>query len=111
MVKKVVDSIRNMDDKSYERSIANIINYAQKDRRLNGVTSDEIREAINILRDSDKPIPILDANTEKEYSMTADCTLNGGINGFLFCVIVLLWLPFGKILGIIVFIFSGLLGC
>jgi hypothetical protein len=111
LIKKAIDSIRFMDDKTFEKVIASIINHAQQDKRFNGVNPDRIREALNQIRNSDKPIPILDANTEKEYSMTADCTLNGGINGFLFCVIVLLWLPFGKILGIIVFIFSGLLGC
>ena len=69
MVQKVVDSIRNMDDKSFEKFIAYIINNLQKDNRLNNIKPDIIREALNLLRDSDESIPPYVADIEKKNHM------------------------------------------
>ena len=72
LTREVIDSIRKMDDKTYERFIASVIDFAQKDIRFNDVNSDKIKEALYLLRYSDIPIPIFDANTKKQIFSIMD---------------------------------------
>jgi hypothetical protein len=95
LTQKIIDRISKIDDKSFERFIASFINNAQKDNRFKGINPDEIREALYLIRDSDKPIPIFDANTEyKRHTIfcgciTCSCITSGhGSKGFLNCILL-----------------------
>jgi hypothetical protein len=77
-IQKVIDSIRRMDDETFENFIAYIIDPTRKDNRLNGINPDRIREALYLLRDSDKPIPIFDTIPENS-------TYGYGFKGLLSC--------------------------
>ncbi|UCF12307.1 MAG: hypothetical protein JSW06_09740 [Thermoplasmatales archaeon] len=95
VVQKVVDSIRKMDDEAFEKFIAYIINHVQKDKRFNDINPEEIRETFNLLRISDKPIPMFDAETNSRLSVrtcfTCTCpfTFGHGIKGILVCFIII----------------------
>ena len=86
MVQKVVHSIRNMDDETFERFIAYIINHAQKGNRFNIVNPDIIREALYQLRNSNKPILIFDAYPTVGGSWTCKCTFGHGSLGIRNCI-------------------------
>jgi len=101
MIQKVVDSIREMDDKTFERFVISLINNARRDKRFNDIQPDEIRETFNILRNSDKLIPIFDA----------DITFGQRIEGFLGWILKLLLLPFILIAYIILLILNGYQNC
>jgi hypothetical protein len=115
---KVVDSIRKMDDKTFERFIAYIIDSAKNDNKFNGVNPDRIREALNLIRVNDKSILIYQTminNDPKAYSVGDTCggwdiTFCGGINGFLYCILLPFYLLFLVIIGRIQQI-TALLGC
>ncbi len=100
MVQKVVESIKKTDDKTFKILVVNIIDYARKDNRFNGVKPDEIREALYLVRDSYESIPFFDANREIKYfagpttptSCTCffcDITFGYGLKGFLGCIFAL----------------------
>ncbi|UCF12879.1 MAG: hypothetical protein JSW06_01145 [Thermoplasmatales archaeon] len=111
LVQKVIDRIRLVDDKTYEKFIANIINHARKDNKFNGINPKRIKEALYLLRDSDTPISILDADTENKYdnpkqpsfwTCTNTCNIcytnMGGVKGFLICILAL---PIAVVLAIL----------
>lgn len=100
IVKKVIDRISKMDDETFERFIAYLINNTQKDNRFIGVNPDKIREALNLLKDSDKPLLIFDADTKQfaSYGPGFPCpltqgvcpvTLGFGIKGIFLCILAL----------------------
>ena len=93
LTEEIVDSIRKMDDKTYEKFIATIIDFAQKDIRFNNVNSDKIKEALYLLRYSDMSIPIFNANQNNH-------TIGFGLKGYFLCILLI---PFWLI-EIIVFI-------
>lgn len=98
LTQKVVDSIRKMDDKTFERFIAYVIDFSKKDNRFNGVNSDRIRESLYLLRDSDTPIPILDADTENKDHTPRTITCVNCITAYsprplLVCILLLPLLP------------------
>ncbi|UCF12211.1 MAG: hypothetical protein JSW06_09240 [Thermoplasmatales archaeon] len=115
MIQKAIDSISKMDDKTFDRFIAYIINYAQKNGKINGISPDEIREALYLFRNSDESIPIFDANTNNNPQIltlmtcyiTCSCiiTFDYGFKGFLGCLLVL---PFLVVLTIY-FILVGMI--
>jgi hypothetical protein len=86
-----------MDDKTFERFIVKFINNVQKDKRFNGVCSDEIRETLYLLKDSSESIPVLDVGTEnKDQTLqtlmgcpTFNCpiTFNYGFKGLIGCLL------------------------
>ncbi|UCF12237.1 MAG: hypothetical protein JSW06_09370 [Thermoplasmatales archaeon] len=95
LTQKVVNRIRLMDDETLERFIAYLINNARKDKRLNDINPDRIRESLYQVRNSNKPVPIFEddtANTIIPY--TACCTINYGIKGILACILFFPLLPF-----------------
>jgi hypothetical protein len=91
MIQKVVDSIRIMNDKTFERYISSIITYTQNYGKLNGIHPNEIKEAFNIFRESNNPVPL---NTN-----TKNITMRGGQKGLLGCTILI---PFCFILASII---------
>ncbi|UCF12919.1 MAG: hypothetical protein JSW06_01345 [Thermoplasmatales archaeon] len=115
MIQKVADRISKMDDNTFERFITYIINHAQKDNRLNGVSSNEIREALYQVRNSDKPIPIFEDDTNSRIITSphtlvlsacyVPCTFGGGFIGLLRCILF----PFALILDNLLVIFGALL--
>jgi hypothetical protein len=96
MVQKVIDRVRKMDDKTFEKFIAYIIHHVQKDKRFNGENTEEIRETFNLLRISDKPIPMFDDGSNNHNLFTlgqtvCGCpafTFRGGIEGFILCLLL-----------------------
>jgi len=110
LIQKVIDRISKMDDVTIEKLIAFLINHARKDKGFNDGNPNKIREALYLLRYSDKPIPIFDLNTKNKYFplWTPGCTpppvtFGNGIEGFLKCI---LFLPFYLIVRIIGVIFD-----
>ncbi|UCF13322.1 MAG: hypothetical protein JSW06_03445 [Thermoplasmatales archaeon] len=116
MVQNVIDRINNMDDKTFERFIKYIINHAKNDERLNDRNPDEIREALYLIRNSDEPLPIFNADTKnKPHTLCGAPTCNPscatfdyGLYGVIWCISLLflyvIWLiliPFFMISGII----------
>ncbi|UCF13327.1 MAG: hypothetical protein JSW06_03470 [Thermoplasmatales archaeon] len=107
----MVDRIKLMDDKTFERYIAYIIESAQKDNKLNGINPDRIREVFYLLRYSDTSIPLIDVDGDFKYASvtvgppSACChlgiTFDYGIKGFLDCILILLLLPFILIIEIL----------
>ncbi len=98
LTQKAVDIIRMIDDKTFDKFIASIIASAQKDKRFNDVSPDEIREALYQVRNSDEPILIFDADTENKEHMwnimftvhtgcwTYCCTFGHGFLGIRNCI-------------------------
>ncbi|UCF12212.1 MAG: hypothetical protein JSW06_09245 [Thermoplasmatales archaeon] len=103
IVQRVIDRIRLMDDKTFERFISNIINHAQMNNRLNNIKPDIIREALYMFRNSNKPLPIFNDGLNNHNLFTLGPTLcgcppipitfGGGIGGFLLCILLLPLLP------------------
>ena len=54
-----------MDDETSEKLITFVINYAQKNKRLNDENPNKIIETLNLLRDDYKSIPIFDTNIKQ----------------------------------------------
>jgi hypothetical protein len=81
MFQKVIDSIREMDDKAFVRFTSNIINYAQKDNRFTDLNNDEIINVLYLLRNSEKSTHIFDANLE-------NMTFGYGLKGVLGCILL-----------------------
>ncbi len=86
----IIDNIRMMDDKTFEKSIAFLIDYMQKDKRFNRFNSNEITEALYLIRNSDESISIFWINT-------GNTTFGYGFKGFFgftlsesFCIIKLI---------------------
>ncbi|UCF13017.1 MAG: hypothetical protein JSW06_01860, partial [Thermoplasmatales archaeon] len=96
LVQKVIDNIRRMDDKTFERFIASVIDFSKKDNRFNGVNPDRIREALYLLRNSNILIPIVDANA-------GNITFGYGLKGVLVCILLL---PFTPILVLFIWCFN-----
>ena len=70
-VLKVIDLLSKMDDETFERFIASIINHVQEYGKFIYVSPDEIRTALYQVRDSDKPLPVSDTRTEnKNHPLT-----------------------------------------
>ena len=67
---KFVDMISEMDDETSEKLITFLINYAQKNKRLNDKNPNKIRETLYLLRDDNKSIPIFDTNIKRTYYFT-----------------------------------------
>ena len=81
----IIDNIRMMDDKTFDKAIEFLIDSMQKDKRFSRYNSNEIREAICLIRNSNKLFPI--SNTE-------NTSLGYGFKGFFgftlsesFCII------------------------
>ena len=111
LTQKAIDRIKLMDDETFEKFIAYIINHAQKGIRFNIVNPDIIREALYQLRNSDKSILLFEDDTKNKYQtvFTTSCcpwprTFENG--GFLVCILQLLLLPFIIIREIIKLIFG-----
>ena len=104
MVQKVVDTIRKMDDKTLEKFISSLISYIKKDNRFNGIKSDEIREAIYLLRNSDESIPIYESDSNNNLQIltlmtcfaTCSCPITSG-HGNIGLLVCILLLPFALI--------------
>jgi hypothetical protein len=101
LIRKFIDNIRNMDDETFEKFFASIINHKQKNNRLNYVKPYRIREALYQVRYTDEPIPILDASTE-------NTTYGHGLKGFLGCT---LSEPFCFFKSIIIMIIGFIVWC
>ena len=70
-VLKVIDSLSKMDDETFERFIASIINHVQEYGKFIYLSPDEIREVLYQVRDSDKPLPVSDTHPEnKNHPLT-----------------------------------------
>ena len=108
-VNKIVNSIRIMDDKTYETFIISLISNLRKDDRFNGINPNEIKEVFNLLRNQDKSIPKFNADINLKFvtgsglvtvGPTCCCiTFGYGIEGFIKCILVLpygilIWLAF-----------------
>ena len=68
---KFIDRISEMDDETSKQLITFLINYGQKDKRLNDVKPDKIREAFYLLRNSDKSIPMFNVIIKNKYQVSA----------------------------------------
>ncbi len=104
LTQKVIDSIRQMDDKTFDKFISSIIVSAQKDGRLNIINLNEIRETLYLIINSEKTLPIFATDIKQLASFApgipcpltqGDCPVTfNGIEGILICFLGLLLLPF-----------------
>jgi len=99
IVQKIVKSINQMSDETFEKFVTLFIHQAQKDKRFNDETPNEIRKAFYLIRYNDKSIPIYDTDTK-------NITFGHGIKGFLSCIL----LPFELLYKIIVWIANAIFG-
>lgn len=108
-----IERISKMDDTTFDKFIAYLINYAHKNSRLNGENPDKIKESLHLLRNSDKSIPMFGSETKYELQYKTNggywsgcCfTLGTGIIGWINCLVI----PFYLILFIILELI-GLIG-
>ena len=81
LTQKIVDSISKMDDETFEKSIAFLINSILGDKRFFRLNSDGIREAFYLLRNNDKSMPLFEVDTGNTI-FGYDCTIR-----WPFCII------------------------
>jgi hypothetical protein len=60
LIRKVIDNICKMDDKTYNKFISSVIAYTQEDNRFKSLNPDEIKEAFYLLRNDDISIIVRD---------------------------------------------------
>ncbi len=66
LIRIIIDNIRMMDDKTFEKAIAFLIDSMQEDIKFNRINSNEIREALYLIKSSDKSIPLFNANSDNK---------------------------------------------
>ncbi|UCF13284.1 MAG: hypothetical protein JSW06_03225 [Thermoplasmatales archaeon] len=114
LTQKIIDKIGIIDKKTFEKFIAFLINHIQKDKRFNDEYIDKIKEALYLLRKSDKPLPIFDVDIENKLASviapiaTSCCTFGIALENSLFCLLMILLSPFIAIIKLITAILDGL---
>jgi len=112
---KVIDSIAKMDDETFEKFIVLLIRHVQKDNRFNDIKSGEIREALYLIRNNDKSIPLFQAITKNKYNTADTCHYCDFTSKPPICTILLLllllYMAFIVTMGWLVLFITVLLNC